>query len=410
MKKTLILCTHYPLSENIGTNIRTMSFARFFQNHGTVDIVYSHLLPGEKEQTGNHLFSNEYFLKREAIKSFRGRLTRWINIKDRPLKIAKYDDVSERKLLSLIESNDYDYIVVRYVINTWSLFKIASKHKMRTIVDFDDILSKSIHQSEIASANGLFRKFRLRLNQKFLINYEKRCLGFGAALFCSERDMTSIIGKNGRNNTFVVPNIYHNKSFEEYNFGDGFLNGNVLLFVGGLMYKPNIDGLKWFIESSFNDFKKRYHGAKLLIVGRSPGTEIKKLSESTGGIELHANVPDIRGYYKQCRAVVVPILAGGGTRIKILEAALAKRPVLSTPIGAEGLDLVDEKDLLLFENSGEFSSQYSKLLSKDTYNSLINSAKNLVSTIYSTQRFSDVMEKVLNEIEREKKNTFSNEI
>lgn len=402
MKKILLVCSHYPIPENIGTNMRTMNFVRFFKNYGTIDIAYSNIL-SEDVQTGKSFFSNEYFLKREAVKSFQGRLIRWTNIKDRPLQIPKYDDVSEKQLLTLIESNGYDYIVVRYVINTWSLFKLESKYKMQTIVDFDDILSGSLYESEIASVNGLFRKFRLRVNQKFLINYEKNCLDFGASLFCSEKDRTRIAGRNGRGNTFVVPNIYYNKSFEDYNFVDGFLNENILLFVGGLMYQPNVEGLKWFIESVFYDFKKRYPDAKLLLVGHSPDYEIKKLSESEAGIELYANVPDIKKYYKKCKAFVVPLLAGGGTRIKILEAALANRPVLSTPIGAEGMDFRDGENILFFGDADGFLAQYAKLLDENRYQSLIRSARQTVLSNYSLEKFKESMARVLRYIDEKRK-------
>jgi glycosyltransferase involved in cell wall biosynthesis len=397
MKKTLLICSRYPLPEDHGQTMRTMNFVRFFKNCGTVDIAYSSILPGG--QVGNPIFSHEYFLEKENVERFQERLIRWAKIKSRPIPVSKYNDASEKQLLSLIESNDYNYILIRYVINTWSLFKLTTKYKMRTIIDFDDILSGSLYESERASANGSFRKFRLRLNQKYLINYEKKCLNFGASLFCSEDDKARLVAKNEENNAFVVPNIYENKSFEDYNFGEGFKNGNILLFVGALGYGPNIIGLKWFVESVFPDFKKVFPNARLLLVGRSPDSGIKQLCESTNGVELYADVPDIKEYYKKCKVAIVPLLSGGGTRIKILEAALANRPVLSTPVGAEGLDLVDEIDLLLFKNARDFSFKYSKLLNREKYNSLIYNAKNLVLDKYSVQRFNEAMEEVLYALE-----------
>lgn len=396
MKKTLLICGHYPLPEHVGTSMRTMNFVRFFKHLGTIDIAYSNVLPGEENHIRNTIFSNEYFLKKEnSPKSFQDRLIRWINIKNRPLPISKYCDDSERQLLSLIESNDYDYIFVRYVINTWNLFKIRSKYKMRTIVDFDDILSGSLSELKISSANGLIRKYRLRLNRKFLIRYENKCLNLGAALFCSERDRERLNGENAISNTFVVPNIYQNNSFEDYRFDDGFEKKNILLFVGTLTYRPNIDGLKWFIESVFPGFKKNYPDAKLFVVGRFPDQEVKDICERNADIELYANVPDIRDYYKQCRAVVVPLLSGGGTRIKILEAALANRPVLSTPVGAEGLDLIDNVDILLFRNAYDFTAKYTKLHDTDHYISLTRNAKHTVLGKYSTSNFNENMRKVL---------------
>lgn len=400
MKKTLLICTHYPLPETIGTNMRTMNFVRFFKNHGIVDIAYSRIMP--EAQTGNPIFSHEYFLEQEVGQSFQDRLMRWINIKKRPYPICKYTDHSEKRLLSIVESNDYDYIFARYIYNTSSLFKLPQKYRIRAVIDFDDILSDSLYESKIVSVNGYLRRLRCRLNQKYLINYEKKCLKFGASLFCSEKDRDRFVENCVKNNTFVVPNIYVNKSFDDYNFGDGFENENNLLFVGTLNYEPNIKGLRWFIESIFPHFKQKFPDSKLTIIGRCSNKEIEDIFKRNSDIELYTNVPDVKEYYKQCKAVVVPLLSGGGTRIKILEAALANRPVLSTPIGAEGLDLVDDTDLLLFKDARDFSTQYKKLLDRNKYNSLIQCAKKQVLTKYAAQRFNDDMEKVLNVLEHKK--------
>lgn len=115
----------------------------------------------------------------------------------------------------------------------------------------------------------------------------------------------------------------------------------------------------------------------------------------TKGIELFANVPDIRPYYAGSRAVVVPLLKGGGTRIKILEATLAKRPVIATPIGAEGLGFENGKDILLFNDSDSFISQYQLLQNRDIYADITKLAKDRTKREYSPQKFKESMEKVL---------------
>ena len=395
MKKTLLICGRYPLPENHGSPMRTMNFVRFFQRYGTLDIAYSRV---SRARTEHSTFSNEYVLKVEDIpKGFMKRGVRFV--KGIPVPVYEFTKDTKQLLLSGIESNNYDYILVRYIHNTSILLDLPSKYKLRTIVDFDDIMSHSLYESMFGSINGIYKKIIVDLNKKLLVNYEKKCLAFGASLFCSERDRARLIANPQESNAFVIPNIYESKSFDGYDFEDGFKNENILLFVGTLGYGPNSVGLKWFIESVFPDFKKRYSDARLLVVGRSPNSEIKRICESRDGIELHADVPDIKEYYKKCKAAIVPLLAGGGTRIKILEAASADRPVLSTPAGAEGLDLADDTDLLLFKTAREFSFKYSTLLNREKYNSLIYNAKNLVLDKYSLQRFNEAMKEVLHALE-----------
>ena len=400
MKKTLLICRKYPLPENLGESMRTMAFVRFFQNYGTVDIAYTSRSTGE--QVENPVFSNEFLLEDNGVsKSFKKRLINGF-IKGVPVPVHDFHDASQRLLLARIKANDYNYILVRYISNTGILFRLETKYSARSIIDFDDILSGSLYDSRFGSVKGALKKNILALNRQFLMNYERKCLNFGASLFCSDKDRARLIRKHQKTNTFVVPNIYANQSFRDYNFDDGFKNANILLFVGTLNYGPNIHGLEWFIESVFPHFKKEYSDAKLLVVGLSPRDGLRKLCERRDGIELYSDVPDVKEYYKQCRAVVVPLLAGSGTRIKILEAALANTPVLSTRVGAQGLDLVEETDLLLFENARDFCLKYSKLLNRNKYNSLISNARNVVLSHYSVQRFNDVMEQVLREIGHKK--------
>ena len=392
MKKTLIICAKHPLPEDHGSSIRTMNFVRFFQNYGSVDVAYSEIRSRVKVK--NSIFSNEYFLERESIP----KIYRWLRIIWQPVPIINYSKASEKLLFSLINSNSYDYILVRYVIHTKNFFKLSETYKSITIVDFDDIESDLMDNLHISYSESLIRKLIFKLNQRSLRAYEKECLSIGTSLFCSENDRAKIADNN--HNTYVVPNIYHNKSFENYYFGDGFENENNLLFVGLLDYKPNVNGLKWFIESVFPHFKKIYQNSKLFIVGRSPDQTVKGLCENSTDVHLYANVEDLNNYYKKCKAVIVPLLSGGGTRIKILEAALTNRPVLSTSTGVHGLNFTNGANILLFKNARDFCDKYRKLENHEKYNSLTKNAKNVVKKYYSVQQFNHVMEQVLRKIDQ----------
>ena len=149
------------------------------------------------------------------------------------------------------------------------------------------------------------------------------------------------------------------------------------------------------MKAIYPEFKRKVPDARLMIVGRSPSPEVRELCESNDGVELHSDVLDMREYYKQCRAVIVPLLHGGGTRIKILEAALASRPILSTPIGAAGLHFTDGDNIALFEQADKFSAEFVKLQNKDRYHALASSARKTVMSTYSAQNFNETMNKVL---------------
>jgi glycosyltransferase involved in cell wall biosynthesis len=194
-----------------------------------------------------------------------------------------------------------------------------------------------------------------------------------------------------------------NKTFEEFEFGNGFENKNILLFVGMLAYTPNVMGLNWFIQTIYGKFKLKHPDAKLLVVGNlgeSDDSKIKKICQQGKNIELHTNVPDVKEYYKKSKVVIVPLLTGGGTRIKILEAALAERPILSTRIGSEGLCFENDRELLNFSNAEEFIEKFSQICKPKTYEDIVSKAKHTVIKNYSKEKFENMVQKAIDIIDK----------
>ncbi len=393
-QKVLILSWLHPLPENSGGSMRTMHFVRFFQGSGfNVDLAYRYQIPGP--QSANSLFSREFLLKKELpgnffLREFVKKLKR--RCIDRiPHMVCNYETASQRTLISAIKSDKYTWILARYLYDTGILYTIP-KFRKNIIIDFDDVLSGPIFDMLHAPNTTTKAKLKKYFHKRLLCEYERKCLNFGAALFCSEHDKLAIAGKN--KNAFVIPNVYDGGSFNKYEFGNGFNNGNTLLFVGALSYLANIEGLKWFVKYIFPSFRENYPDAKLVVVGASPAEDVRTLCQEKG-LELHPDVVDVKEYYRKCKAVIVPLLSGAGTRIKILEAALANRPVLSTPVGAEGLDFKDGNDLLIFRGAEGFLKQYRLINNIEKYDQLSKNARILVEKQFSVSRFNQSMEKVL---------------
>jgi len=396
VKRILLICSEYPLPENSGTSIRTMNFVRYFEKYGTIDIAYSQKT--DSKQDWGNIFSNEYLLERgnESV-GFKWRFLKGI-LTGVPLPVQDISNKSKKLILECIIENNYDYIIARYIHYTHVLLKLNRTHHSKTIIDVDDVFSGPLYGDRYRNINGILGKLLIGLNKLILLRYEKKCFKFGAVLFCSNKDRKILSRKSSSTKTHVVPNIYCNQEFGKYDFEDGYAKGNTLLFVGSLNYKPNIDGLVWFLDSIFPVFKNKYSDAKILIVGRSPTEEIKRLCENDQSIDLHSNVADVKKYYKRCNVSITPVLSGGGTRIKILESMLAHRPVMSTPIGAEGLDFANDKDLLLFDSTNNFCHQYKKLLDENYYHSIVSNAKRKVEKGFSLQSFNITMRNVLQSI------------
>jgi glycosyltransferase involved in cell wall biosynthesis len=389
LKRTLLICEKYPLPENFGGGMRTMNFVRSLAGISAVEIAYC-----EREtaaQMPDDPFADGHLLNLAPIpKKYHQHLSKFG--KGIPHPIREYTADSCSRIAALIEARRYDYILLRRYVSLGNL-RLNRAARKRVIVDFDDIVSGPLYRSYFYPTNQIAKRALRHLNWKLLKWYERRCLQFGAAVFCSAKDAVALAGAD-KPNVFVVPNIYDSSAFGNYDFGDGSGNAQRLLFMGSLDYGPNVDGLVWFVQSVYRRFRAVNPQASLVVVGKNPAQSVKDLC-AEAGIQLQPNVPDVKEYYEQCGAVVVPILSGGGTRIKILEAAAAGRPVLSTPLGAEGLDLSDGAEILLFKDSEDFIARHRMLGRRDTYHSIVSAAKSAVTSKFSRQVFETGMRKVM---------------
>ncbi len=135
----------------------------------------------------------------------------------------------------------------------------------------------------------------------------------------------------------------------------------VLLFVGNMSGPPNIDAVNFFCRSVLPLIRRKAPDVTLFIVGSDPSPEVRRLHNGES-VVVTGTVPEVSSYLRRAAAVVAPIRFGGGTRIKILEALAHGRPVVSTSMGAEGLELEDGKHLLIADSPSAFADACVRLL------------------------------------------------
>jgi len=138
--------------------------------------------------------------------------------------------------------------------------------------------------------------------------------------------------------------------------------GHELVFVGTMSYPPNEEGVLFFCDHVLPAIRSHVPDVTLTIVGKTPSTAIRSLETRFGHIKVTGEVDDVRPYLARAAVAVVPLLSGGGTRLKILEAMAAGRAVVSTSIGAEGLELQNGRDLFLADSPSDFAAACVALL------------------------------------------------
>ncbi len=127
-------------------------------------------------------------------------------------------------------------------------------------------------------------------------------------------------------------------------------DGRTMLFVGSLDWRPNQDAVGVLLDHLYPAVRRKLADARLVIVGRNPPAHLAARIAAMDGVELAADVPDVRPYLATCSVVTVPLRIGGGSRLKILEALAADVPVVSTTVGAEGLQLEPGRDLMIADD------------------------------------------------------------
>ena len=138
--------------------------------------------------------------------------------------------------------------------------------------------------------------------------------------------------------------------------------GNTLVFTGSMDWLPNEDAILYFAESILPLLRREAPDAELRVVGRKPSQRLQKLGQEVPGIVVTGEVRDIRPHVHGSSVYVVPLRIGGGTRIKIFEAMAMGKAVVSTPIGAEGLPVHHNENILLAESPEEFARCILRLL------------------------------------------------
>lgn len=136
---------------------------------------------------------------------------------------------------------------------------------------------------------------------------------------------------------------------------------DAIVFSGNMEYHPNISAVRFFRREIWPALRDRWPGLVWRLVGKN-ASAVREFTSGDPRVEVAGEVDDAVREIGRCKVAVVPLLAGSGTRLKILEAWAAATPVVSTTLGAEGLDARDEEHLLLADEASKFTEAISRLL------------------------------------------------
>lgn len=251
------------------------------------------------------------------------------------------------------------------------------------IIDSHDV-HYDLARQIATSAASFSRRLHARLNWRKLKREEIAAYeGADGVCVCSIADQQRLARDAPAAKTVVIPNAADVEGMRPRST-DPETDPNVVLFFGLLATVPNVDGLIYFVRDIWPRVRAGRPTAQFLIVGAKPTPAIRALEGS--GVIIVGPVDDLRPNLSKASVVVVPLRLGSGTRLKILESWAMARPVVSTSLGAEGLDAVAGRHLLIADDPDEFATAVLRILNEPELAATLGAAgRTLVSESYSWQ-------------------------
>lgn len=377
--KLLHICPSFPFPPNDGGKIVSYHFYRCFSHFGhQVDLLCISKVPVAPEQISAVQKDNRIqVLVDTSIPSLK-RLIRCL-LMFTPYLMYKFHTKKMMKALKqCLKENHYDALQFEGLQTATYTLKIKKYFRGPIVIRFHNIESQIAYRYAEVTRNWLIKMF-LYYESYLTRKLEKKIYRhFSNLLFITPQDQIQAekVSKRSDRNYFVSPAGVDTEYFTPVH-----PSSEDLIFLGSMDWKPNQDAILWFHQQVLPQIFSRYPGLKLYIVGKNPPMKIQQLHGDR--IIVTGTVPDVRPYLQNCGIAIVPLRIGGGMRVKILELMACGLPVVSTTLGAEGINYENYRDILIADTPDEFIRQISRLLDHpDLRTSIGTQARNKAENYY----------------------------
>ncbi len=261
---------------------------------------------------------------------------------------------------------------------------------------FQHNVEHAIWRRYAAQARDPIRKAYFELQARRVFAYEREaCRRAVHVIAVSGRDADSMKQDFGCDSVSWVPTGVDVDFFRPPAAADARKAAD-LVFVGSMDWMPNIEGARWFVGDVLPVIRARRPSCSVAVVGRRPPGEIRALAADPLST-VTGTVDDVRPYLWAGKVFVVPLRIGGGTRLKIYEAMASGLPVVSTAIGAEGLEASPPREIRIADSAPDFAAACLALLEKgDERMQVAAAAAELVRARFSWERVTARFEEILN--------------
>ena len=287
-----------------------------------------------------------------------------------------YSKKTSEKIIKIINKKKYDYVLFEGVFPSVYLNDVQSMCNCKTIIRTHNVEHEI--WNDLAKNTSNFLK---KITYLFLKNQMKKWEDFICSkcdfLFCiSKNDQLYFKKKIGKKIGILPDSFKLEKRKKPNNFS--------IFHLGSMDWKPNVEGINWFLKKVWINNFKNNKSLKLYLAGKNMPVFLK--NKSNDSLIIEGVVENAENYMKQKSVMIVPLFSVSGIRIKILEGMSMGIPIISTPKGAQGIEYVDKKNILICENEFDFTKSIKKIKrDKKLFDKISKEGKKLIKTHFSNE-------------------------
>jgi glycosyltransferase involved in cell wall biosynthesis len=252
-----------------------------------------------------------------------------------------------------------------------------------------------------ASTKSSIKRWLLKWEAARVKKFERWAISRSRFTFIAPNDQKAIQERIGFKDDAFRP-TYHLGNDEWLDHPDVDLSTTEqrLFFAGTLDWEPNRDGLMWFLQSVWPLVIKRHPNCHLEVCGRNADQHLIQVLKHTQNVNYHGFVEDLEAVMIQCRAAVVPLRFGSGMKLKSFDALYRGIPLISTPIGVEGINIENKKHAFIVSTPDQFLESVTTVIENiHEATTIRNNGRALCRAEYTNQQlFNDMVSTILQEI------------
>ncbi len=364
--RVLVLTNYVPYPPDAGAKIRVSNQMRYVSQEHEVVLLCPVRPNSRQTENAQRLVEGGYCTRVEAVPwhkrskiKFLPHLLRYVCNGEPIGNLTFYYEELVEALRHITAAEHFDVIDVHHGTMAPYIDAIAPGYQGKTILALHNVpyvqwrrmmlFERNVYQKLKLFRDWLFQK---HATLKYIRRYDRTIVN-------SELDRSLLLQDAPCADIVAVPTGLSTDVFEPLNAPHKFRD---LMLVGSMYYRPNIDAALLLGHEIFPLIKRQVPDVRLFIVGSSPPREVLRLGEEVDGITVTGYVDSVQPYYERSCLNLVPLRAGSGVRVKILESMMLGRPVVSTTLGCEGLRVTHDENILIADTVDDFAAQTVRIM------------------------------------------------